>query len=58
MNVHPYGLRPELGLVRSGRGATGAGDQELVSEEKEPGEEGQRQDEATEGQCAVGSKGE
>lgn len=36
--VHIYGLRPEFGLVRGGRGATGAGGQKLVSEE-EPGEE-------------------
>lgn len=42
--------------MRSGRGAAGAGGKELVSEEKEPGEEQQRQDEAAEGQCAIGSK--
>lgn len=36
--VHLYGLRPEFGLVRGGRGATGASGQKLISE-KEPGEE-------------------
>lgn len=50
--VHPYGLRPELGLVWGGRGPSGAGGPELVSEEKEPGEERERQDEADQGQCA------
>ena len=49
--VHLYGLRPEFGLVRGG-GATGAGGQELVSEEKESGEEREWQDEADKGQCA------
>lgn len=34
--VHLYGLRPEFGLVRGGRGATSG--QKLISE-KEPGEE-------------------
>ncbi|KAM7410849.1 hypothetical protein PAMA_021012 [Pampus argenteus] len=37
--VHLYGLRPEFGLVRGGRGATGAGGQKIVCKEKERGEE-------------------
>lgn len=49
--VHLYGLRPEFGLVWGGRGATCAGGQTLVSEEKESGEEREWQDEADKGQC-------
>lgn len=40
--------------MRGGRGAAGAGGPKLVSEEKECGEERERQDEADEGQCACG----
>lgn len=43
---HLYGLCPELGLVWGGRGAAGARGPKFVSEEKESGEEWQRQDEA------------
>lgn len=42
--------------MRRGRGAAGGGGQEFVFEEEEPGEERQRQDEAAEGQCAIGAK--
>lgn len=37
--LHLYGLRPEHGLVRGGRGATSACGQKLISKEKESGEE-------------------